>query len=138
MHEVARTLAPARILARGTASPCVGGITWFENSTIGAVHLGSVEAAEARLTSWLGCTAAMYRRPWLCGFSNGRTFARRLLMRHPTPFAGAALLSAPLVSMKPLGLLPRHRPGSAGRGADGPSAQQRRRSAQTPRLAERS
>ena len=103
-HEVAGSFETAKILAPEGGVVLRRGSTWFENESIGVARRASVERAEDRLLEWLGGRPDTLN-PWLCGFSNGGAFAGHLLMRHPTRFAGAALLSAPLV-------LPPWRPGA--------------------------
>ncbi len=97
VRDVARAFASARILAPEGGVSLRRGTTWFENSTVGVAHRDSVDEAEARFMPWLSRTVAAPCRPWLCGFSNGGAFAGHLLTRHAERFAGAALLSAPLV-----------------------------------------
>ena len=97
VRDVAGAFASARILAPEGGVALGRGTTWFENSTVGVAHRESVEDADARFMGWLGRTIETHQRPWLCGFSNGGAFAGHLMMRHTARFAGAALLSAPLV-----------------------------------------
>lgn len=73
------------------------GRTWFQNRGIGVAEASSVAAAEAHFFGWYEQQNLTGGPVWLCGFSNGGAFAGHLLMQHPQRFAGAALLSAPLV-----------------------------------------
>ena len=97
VHEIAPAFGPARIVAPPGGVTLRRGTTWFENVSVGIARRESVEAAENRFMAWLDRSVPTGRRPWLCGFSNGGAFAGHLLMRHPERFAGAALLSAPLI-----------------------------------------
>ncbi|WP_165361339.1 alpha/beta hydrolase [Lichenibacterium ramalinae] len=97
VHELAPAFSPARVIAPPGGIRLRRGRTWFENASIGIARSESVEVAEERFMAWLGRSVPTGCRPWLCGFSNGGAFAGHLLMRHPERFAGAALLSAPLV-----------------------------------------
>lgn len=73
------------------------GRTWFQNREIGIAEPESVHTAETHFLRWFEEQAVGEQKVWLCGFSNGGAFAGHLLMHHPHRFAGAALLSAPLV-----------------------------------------
>lgn len=97
VHEVVPAFMAARIVAPPGGVALRRGATWFENVSVGIAHRESVEAAENRFMAWLDRSVSTGCRPWLCGFSNGGAFAGHLLMRHPERFAGAALLSAPLI-----------------------------------------
>jgi phospholipase/carboxylesterase len=97
VEEVAAAFATARIVAPRGGVSLRRGTTWFENARIGVARPESVAQAEGRFLDWLEAELGPGCRPWLCGFSNGGAFAAHLLMRHPRCFAGAALLSAPLV-----------------------------------------
>ncbi len=96
-YKVADAFPTARIVAPMGDAVLRRGVTWFENESVGVARRDSVEQAEERLLEWLDGFIGAGREPWLCGFSNGGAFAGHLLMRHPGRFAGAALLSAPLV-----------------------------------------
>jgi phospholipase/carboxylesterase len=97
VHQVADAFPSARIVAPSGGVVLRRGTTWFENESIGVARRDSVEQAEGRFLDWLDGYLGADLPPWLCGFSNGGAFAGHLLMRHPARFAGAALLSAPLV-----------------------------------------
>lgn len=97
VHQVAPAFKAARVIAPTGRVALRLGTTWFENVSVGIARAESVETAAGRFMAWLGHSVPTGRRPWLCGFSNGGAFAGHLLMRHPEHFAGAALLSAPLV-----------------------------------------
>jgi phospholipase/carboxylesterase len=97
VERVASAFAAARLIAPTGGVALRRGSTWFENQSIGMARRESVERAETRFIDWLDEHVRSGMLPWLCGFSNGGAFAGYLLMRHPGRFAGAALLSAPLV-----------------------------------------
>jgi phospholipase/carboxylesterase len=97
VQQVAPAFDGAELLAPQGGVGLRHGHTWFENERIGVARPESVASAEARLLAWCDGAPLNGRQAWLCGFSNGGAMAAHLLMRHPRRFAGAALLSAPLV-----------------------------------------
>ena len=90
-------LEGAKVLAPSGGVALRRGRTWFQNREIGFAEPESVLDAERHFLEWLEQQEIAGRMPWLCGFSNGGAFAGHLLLQHPQRFAGAALLSAPLV-----------------------------------------
>lgn len=97
VHQVAPAFSTALVIAPPGGIALRRGRTWFENASIGIARRESVAAAENRFMAWLDRSVPAGCRPWLCGFSNGGAFAGHLVLRHAERFAGAALLSAPMV-----------------------------------------
>jgi phospholipase/carboxylesterase len=94
---VASAFPGAELLAPSGGVELRQGRTWFQNRQIGIAEPESVKTAEVHFLHWLEEQGIADQNIWLCGFSNGGAFAGHLLLHFPQRFAGAALLSAPLV-----------------------------------------
>ena len=69
-----------------------GGFAWFVKTAIAVAEPGSLAQELPKVQDWIGSDSG-YRKPVLCGFSNGAAMAGSLMLSDPERYSGLIMIA---------------------------------------------